>query len=168
MRKSTRSQSKQHKNPGFTSPKTGPIALNRKASFEYSILDTVEAGIVLTGTEIKAIRQGKVDLRDSFARAYRNEIWLNNLHISPYLQGNVYNHEPKRTRKLLLHREQIDDLSRQSLQRGFTLVPLRLYITGRVAKVLLGLGRGKRQYQKKEILLKRAVERDIDREMKFR
>jgi SsrA-binding protein len=142
------------------------VATNRRARFDYAILETVEAGLVLTGTEIKSVRQGKVDLRDAYARPLRQELWLENAHIAQYTEGNTQNHEPKRARKLLLHRRQIDDLSAQISQKGLTVVPLRLYIKGRVAKVLLGLAKGKRSYEKRDVLIERAVERETRREIK--
>ena len=147
-------------------PRDRQVAANRRARFDYDILDTVEAGLVLTGSEIKSVRQGKVDLRDAYARPVRREMWLENAHIAPYVQAGLTNHSPKRSRKLLLHRHEIDELAAKIGQKGFTAVPLRLYIKGRVAKVLLGLGRGKRRYEKREALLQRAVERDTQREMK--
>ena len=147
-------------------PQDRQVAANRRARFDYDILDTMEAGLVLTGTEIKSIRQGKVDLRDAYARPAKGEMWLENAHIAPYVQAGLANHAPKRSRKLLLHRQEIDELIARIGQKGYTVVPLRMYIKGRVAKVLLGLGRGKRRYQKREALLQRAVERDMQRDLK--
>ena len=116
--------------------RAGPVAVNRRASYDYDILETVEAGLVLTGTEIKSIRTGKVDLRGAYAREMKNELWLEGMHLAPYKQGNVNNHEPRRPRKLLLHRRQVDELTVGVSQKGHTIVPLRLYIKGRVAKIL--------------------------------
>lgn len=147
-------------------PKDRQVAANRRARFDYDILDTVEAGLVLTGTEIKSVRQGKVDLRDAYARPVQGEMWLENAHIAAYVQAGVANHAPKRSRKLLLHRQEIDELAAKIGQKGYSVVPLRLYIKGRVAKVLLGLGRGKRRYQKREALMEKAVARDTERELK--
>ena len=144
------------------------IATNRRATFDYEILETYEAGLVLWGTEIKSIRTGQIDLRGSYAHALNGELWLHGLHISPYAQGNVHNHEPLRPRKILLHRREMDTLMGRVAQRGLTLVPLRLYIKGRVAKIALGLARGKRRYQKKQALIDRAVERDIQRALRQR
>ena len=144
----------------------GTVAVNRRASFDYDILETVEAGLALTGTEIKSIRSGQVDLRGAYARELGHELWLEGMHLAPYAQGNIHNHEPKRPRKLLLHRRQIDDLAAHVAQKGHTIVPLRLYIKGRVAKTLLGLARGKRRYGKKEALIQREMDRDAERHMK--
>jgi len=140
--------------------------VNRRASYDYHILETVEAGMVLTGTEIKSIRNGKVDLRGAYARELKDELWLEGMHLAIYEQGNTNNHEPKRARKLLLHRKQVDELGAQLTQKGLTIVPLRLYIKGRVAKVLLGVAKGKRRYQKKNALIEREADRDIRRELK--
>ena len=146
--------------------KAGPVAVNRRATYDYEILETIEAGMVLTGTEIKSIRNGKVDLRGAYARELNDELWLEGMHLAIYEQGNTNNHEPKRPRKLLLHRKQMDQLGAQLTQKGLTVVPLRLYIKGRVAKVLLGVGKGKRRYDKKDNLIAREAERDIRRELK--
>lgn len=120
------------------------IAQNKKAGHDFTIEETFEAGIVLQGTEIKSIRNGRVNLKDSFARINNGEVFLHNLHISPYEQGNIYNHDPTRMRKLLLHRKQINQLIGQTQQKGYSLVPLKMYIKNGVAKVLIGLGRGKK------------------------
>ena len=144
------------------------IATNRRATFDYEILETYEAGLVLWGTEIKSIRSGQVDLRGAYAHPQDSELWLHGMHVSPYAQGNVHNHEPLRPRKLLLHRKEMEALMGRAAQRGLTIVPLRLYIKGRVAKVALGLARGKRRYQKKQALIDRAVERDIQRALRQR
>ena len=163
---STKTRRKASKSASAPAKQAGPVAVNRRASYDYDILETVEAGLLLTGTEIKSIRNGKVDLRGAYARELKDELWLEGMHLAPYEQGNVYNHEPKRSRKLLLHRKQVDELGAQLTQKGLTLVPLRLYIKGRVAKVLLGLGKGKRRYRKKEALIEREADRDIRRELK--
>ena len=144
------------------------IATNRRATFDYEILETYEAGLALLGTEIKSIRSGQVDLRGAYAHPQEHELWLHGMHVSPYAQGNVHNHDPLRPRKLLLHRKELDTLMGRAAQRGLTIVPLRLYIKGRVAKVALGLARGKRRYQKKQALIDRAVERDIQRALRQR
>jgi SsrA-binding protein len=142
------------------------IALNRRARHEFSIDETFEAGIVLTGTEIKSVRAGKVNLADAYARIERDEAWLIGAHIAPWAQGNRWNHEPKRTRKLLLHRSEIDELLGRSKAKGQTIVPLRLYITGRgKAKVELGLGRGKQQHDRRRDIADRDAKRDIAREL---
>ena len=120
------------------------MASNRRARFDYEILESVEAGISLTGTEIKSIRAGKIDLRDSYARAQGGEMWLHNTYIAPYDPASVYNHDPRRPRKLLLHREQILRMASAAAEQGLTIVALRVYIKRHVAKVELGLARGKR------------------------
>ena len=134
------------------------IAVNRRALYNYEILERYEAGLVLTGTEIKSVRAGRVDLADGYARPQDGELWLVNVHISPYDPASVYNHDPRRPRKLLLHRGQIAELSSAVAQKGLTVVALRLYIKNHVAKVELGLGRGKRQYDKRRTI----IERELD------
>src|SRR5438477_12937328 len=124
------------------------IVLNRRARHEYAIEETLEAGIVLTGTEIKSIRAGRVNLVDAYARIEKGEAWLIGAHIAPYEQGNRYNHEPRRTRKLLLHRDQIDQLIGKAAAKGLTVVPLRLYISRGRAKVELGLAKGKQLHDR--------------------
>ena len=146
--------------------KSGPVAVNRRPSYDYDILETVEAGLVLTGTEIKSIRTGRVDLRGAYARELKHELWLEGMHLAPYEQGNIHNHEPKRPRKLLLHRREMDQLAGAVSQKGHTIVPLRLYIKGRVAKVLLGLAKGKRRYSKKDAMIQRELDREAERHIK--
>ncbi|HYM83205.1 MAG TPA: SsrA-binding protein SmpB [Candidatus Dormibacteraeota bacterium] len=142
------------------------IALNRKARHEYHIEDTVDAGLVLTGTEIKSIRAGKVNLAEAYARIERGEAWLVGAHIAPFEGGNRLNHEPRRDRKLLLHRDEIDSLLGRTRMKGLTLVPLRLYISERgLAKVELGLARGKQLHDKRRAIAERDARREIDREM---
>ncbi|SDO41051.1 SsrA-binding protein SmpB [Alkalicoccus daliensis] len=143
-----------------------PIAQNKKASHDYAIEETYEAGMVLTGTEIKSIRNRRVNMKDSFARISNGEAWIHNMHISPYEQGNRYNHEPERARKLLLHRKQINQLIGLTKQKGYTLVPLKVYIKNGVAKVLIGLGKGKKKYDKREDLKRKDAKRDIQRALK--
>ena len=142
------------------------VALNRKARHNYEITDTFEAGIVLTGTEIKSVRAGKVTLSDAYARVERGEAWLFNAHIAPFDQGNRYNHEPRRDRKLLLHRTEIDSLLGKAAQKGLTVVPLRLYLSdkGR-AKVELGLARGKQLHDRRRDIAERQSRRDVEREL---
>lgn len=144
------------------------IAQNRSAFHNYAILERHEAGLVLLGTEIKSVREGKVDLSDAYAAAESGELWLLNAHIAPYSKGGIHNHQPRRPRKLLLHRQELIKLTDQAAQRGFTIVPLRVYIKGRVAKVELGLGRGKRQYEKRERIAERDAEREMQRAMRRR
>jgi len=142
------------------------IALNRKARHEFRIEETLEAGIVLTGTEIKSIRAGKVSLQEAYARIERGEAWLIGAHIAPYAGGNRWNHEAKRVRKLLLHRDQIDELLGATKSKGLTLVPLRLYIDDRGhAKLQLGLGRGKQLHDRRRDIAEREARRDVDREL---
>ncbi len=144
------------------------VAVNRRATHDYFIDDRFEAGLVLTGTEIKSIREGRVNLREGYARITNGEAWLTNVHIAPYEPGNRYNHEPLRERKLLLHREQIAELVGQSRQRGYTIIPLQLYLKHGRAKVELGLARGKREFDKRESIAKREAQRDIERGIRDR
>lgn len=149
-----------------SSPKDKPLAQNKKASHDYHILDTVEAGIVLTGTEIKSIRAARINLKDGFAQIKNGEAWLMNVHISLYDQGNQFNHDPLRNRKLLLHKKQINQLAGEISKKGVTLVPLKVYIKNGFAKVLLGLAQGKHDYDKRESIKKRDQEREIRRTLK--
>ena len=144
------------------------IAQNRKARHDYSIIDTVEAGIVLKGTEIKAIRQRRVNLKDGFARVKDGEMFLMNVHISPYEQGNIFNHDPLRTRKLLMHKKQIKRLELEAKNPGVTLIPLKIYIKDGFAKVLIGVAKGKKQYDKREDLKRKDMKREIDRSLRMR
>jgi len=139
------------------------IAVNRKAYHDYHIEGNVEAGLVLTGTEIKSIRAGRVNLRDAYARSENGELWLVGAHIAQYPGGNRYNHEPKRPRKLLLHRKQIAELSGAVMRKGLTIVPLKLYLKNGIAKVELGLARGKKVYDKREVLALRDAQRQMQR-----
>jgi SsrA-binding protein len=149
-------------------PTLKTIAVNRKAFHDYSIEESLETGIMLTGTEIKSIRAGKVNLSHSFARAEGGELWLLGSHIAHYEGGSCYNHEPTRRRKLLLHREQIDRLIGKTRERGFTLVPLSLYLKDGIAKVELGLAKGKKLYDKRQTIAQREAEREMERMMKAR
>ncbi len=142
------------------------VATNRKAYHDYHVIETVEAGIVLTGTEIKSIREGQVSLRDGFAAIRKGEVWLQNVHIAPYHHGNRENHEPRRERKLLLHRREINRLVSKVKERGWTLVPVRMYLKHNRAKVELALVRGKRQYDKRKDIAKRDADRDMRRALK--
>lgn len=144
------------------------IAQNRKARHEYFVEDTYEAGVVLQGTEIKSIRAGRVNLKDSFARIQQGEVYLYNMHVSPYEQGNRYNHDPLRTRKLLLHRKQINKLIGDTKEQGYSLIPLKLYLKNGYAKILIGLAKGKKKYDKREDLKKKEAKRDIERAFKER
>jgi SsrA-binding protein len=143
------------------------ISDNRQARFLYEILETYEAGIQLTGTEVKSIREGKVNLKDGYALIRNDEAWLLNVHISPYqASGQYFNHEPRRTRKLLLHRREISKLIGQVEQKGLTLVPLKLYFKNGWIKISIGLAKGKKLHDKRETLKRRQDEREIARAMK--
>lgn len=144
------------------------VASNRRAYHDYFIDDKIEAGLVLTGTEIKSIREGRVNLREGYVRIADGEAWLVNVHIAPYEHGNRYNHEPTRDRKLLLHRNEIDSLVGRVRQRGYTIVPLQLYLKHGKAKVELGLARGKKQYDKRSAIAERDARREIERHMRER
>jgi SsrA-binding protein len=144
------------------------IAQNKKAYHDYFIEETYEAGIVLQGTEIKAIRGGRVQLKDSYARIINGEIFLIGMHVSPYEQGNRYNHDPLRTRKLLLHNKEISKLIGETKEAGFSIVPLKLYLKNGFAKVLIGLAKGKKNYDKRETLKKKEASRDIERAFRER
>ena len=144
------------------------IAQNRKARHDYTIVDTIEAGIVLQGTEIKSIRAGRINLKDGFARVRNGEVFLHNVHISPYDQGNIFNHDPLRTRKLLMHKKQIQRLIGETKNTGLTLIPLKVYIKNGVAKVLIGLAKGKKKYDKREDLKRKVQNREIKRALKNR
>ncbi len=144
------------------------LAQNRKASHDYAIIDTLEAGMVLTGTEIKSIRGGKINLKDGYATIRNGEVFLQNVHISPFEQGNIFNHDPLRTRKLLLHKKQIAYLVNETKTTGVTLVPLKVYLKNGVAKVLIGLAKGKKSYDKREALKQKDVKREVDRALKER
>ncbi len=144
------------------------VATNRKAYHDYHVGETYEAGIALTGTEIKSVRQGMVSLRDSFARVENGEVFLYNMNVSAYEAGNRFNHEPRRTRKLLLHKSEIRKLATKTQEKGFTLIPLKVYLKGGRAKVELALAKGKRLYDKREDIKKRDVMRQVDRVIKDR
>ena len=142
------------------------ISVNKKAYHDYHISDTYQAGMVLTGTEIKSIRAGKVNLKDSYARVENGEIWLYGMHISPYGMGNRYNHEPERKRKLLLNREEIRKLIGRMKESGLTLVPTKLYFQNGWAKLEIGIGKGKKLYDKRETIAKKDTQREVDRALK--
>lgn len=144
------------------------VAVNRQASHDYHLEDRYEAGMVLTGTEVKSVRAGRVNLRDSYAGLKDGEVWLLNCHISPYTHGNIYNHDPLRPRKLLLHKEEIRRLIGKVRERGYTLVPTRMYLrTGRV-KVEVALGKGKRAYDKRETERRREAEKEARQAVRAR
>lgn len=143
------------------------VSTNRKAYHDYSIEDTVEAGLVLIGSEIKSVRAGQVNLRDSYATIDDNgEVWMLGVHIAPYDPASRFGHEPRRPRKLLLHKRQIARLTSRVQEKGYTLVPLRMYLRGNLAKVELALARGKRQYDKRETIAKREDERRVRRALR--
>jgi SsrA-binding protein len=144
------------------------IARNRRARHDYHIEDVVEAGLVLTGTEVKSLRLGRASLTDGFAQVSDHEVWLHNVHIPQYTQGTWTNHEPRRTRKLLLHRKEIDRLTAATMERGLTLVPLSLYFKDGKAKVELAVARGKRTYDKRHELARRDAAREVDRALRRR
>lgn len=141
------------------------VATNRKARHDYTILDTYEAGIALTGTEVKSLRQGKANISDSYAQIVKGEVWLHSMHISPYEQGSYANVDPVRKRKLLLHKNEIRRLLGKLSERGVTLIPLKVYFTKNIAKVLLGLCRGKKEFDRRQDIAQREAERDIRRKL---
>jgi SsrA-binding protein len=149
-----------------TAPRERTLVNNRQAFHDYHILETIEAGLALEGTEVKSIRAGNVNLRDAYARAEKGEIWLWNAHIAPFEQGNRWNHEPRRPRKLLLRTREIGRLATKATEAGNTLVPLRLYDKNGKIKLELALGKGKRQYDKRAAIAERESKREIERVMK--
>ena len=144
------------------------VCQNRKAYHDYLIEETLEAGISLLGTEVKSLREGKANLKDSYVIIKGKEAFLLNCHISPYSHGNIMNHDPLRSRKLLLHRKEIEGLIGKSLQKGYTLIPLKIYFKDSYAKVEIGLAKGKRLYEKREKIKEREAKRAIERVMKSR
>ncbi len=144
------------------------VCQNKKAYHDYSIEETIEAGIQLLGTEVKSLRDGKVNLKDSYVLIKNSEVFLLNCHISPYSHGNIMNHDPLRTRKLLLHKKEIERLRGKAQQKGYTLLPLKLYFKDSYAKLEVGLAKGKRLYEKRETIKEREAKRAIERAMKSR
>lgn len=144
------------------------IANNKKAYHDYFIIDTYEAGIELQGTEIKSIRNGSVNLKDSFIRIKNGEAFVENMHIAPYDQGNIFNHEPRRLRKLLLHKKEIRKLEKSIQEQGLTIVPTKLYFNTSKAKLEIALVKGKKLFDKRNDLKEKAMQRDIDKAMKSR
>ncbi len=144
------------------------VAQNKKARHDYHVEETFEAGIVLQGTEIKSIRAGRANLKDSFARVQNGELFLHNMHISTYEQGNRYNHDPLRTRKLLLHRKEINKLLGATKEQGYSIVPLKMYLKNGFAKLLIGLAKGKKHYDKRDDLKKKDAKREIERAFRDR
>ena len=141
---------------------------NRQAKFNYTILEEVEAGIVLKGTEVKSIKDGKANIKDSYAIIKNSEIFLLNMHISEYKEGNIFNHEEKRTRKLLLHKKEILKLRDKIELQGLTLIPLKVYFVKNKVKVLIGLAKGKKNYDKRESIKERDIERSLQKNYKLR
>ncbi|KAA8435101.1 SsrA-binding protein SmpB [Weissella sagaensis] len=144
------------------------LATNNKARYNYAIAETYEAGIELTGTEIKSVRASKITIGDGFVQVRNGQAWLDNVHISPFEQGNRFNHDPLRSRRLLLHKKEIDTLQAAVAQQGKTIVPLRVYLKHGFAKVLIGVATGKHNYDKRETIKKRDQDRDLHRTMKKR
>ena len=144
------------------------LAQNKKANHDYFIEETIEAGMVLTGTEIKSVRASKVQLKDSYVRVYQGEAWICNMHISPFEQGNRFNHDPLRERKLLLHKKQIGELVGSVKRDGYTIVPLKMYIKDGYAKLLIGLAKGKKDYDKRDDMRKKEAKREMERAFKDR
>ena len=142
------------------------LAQNKKANHDYFIEETIEAGMVLTGTEIKSIRSGKVQLKDSYVRISNGEAWINNMHVSPFDQGNRFNHDPLRSRKLLLHKKQIGELVGAVKRDGYTIVPLKMYLKDGYAKLLIGVGKGKKDYDKRNDMRKKEAKREMERVFK--
>ena len=144
------------------------LAQNKKASHDYFIEETIEAGMVLTGTEIKSVRASKVQLKDSYVRIRNGEAWICNMHISPFEQGNRFNHEPLRDRKLLLHKKQIGELVGAVKRDGYTIVPLKMYVKDGYAKLLIGMAKGKKDYDKRDDMRKKEAKREMERAFKER
>ncbi len=144
------------------------ITDNRRARHEYFILETYEAGIALTGTEVKSIRMGRVNIKDSYAMIHGGEVYIENMHISPYEQGNRFNHEPLRRRKLLLHKREIRKLIGETMQKGLTLVPLKMYFSRGKVKIEIAVAKGKKLYDKRHDLAEKDAKREIDRSLKER
>lgn len=159
---------KMNQKPQRTEDDVKPVVTNRRARHDYFIEDTYEAGLVLVGTEVKSIRQGRVNLQDAYAEVKNGEAWLHNMHISPYAQGGRFNADPNRSRKLLLHRREIDRLRGLQEQKGLTLIPLSVYFRRGRAKVELGLARGKRQYDKRRAIAEKESRRELDRALAAR
>ncbi len=142
------------------------IVTNRKARYNYEITGNVEAGLVLRGSEVKSLRQGKASLSDAYARVKKGEIWVIGMHIAQYKEATFENHDPLRDRKLLLHKQEIKKLNRQIEEKGVTLIPLKLYFKNNLVKIDLGLAKGKRKYDKKESIAQKDIKRDLEREQK--
>lgn len=144
------------------------IAKNKKAHFNYSIEETIECGIELHGTEIKSVREARISFPDSFAEIIRNEVWLKNFHISEYVYSSIFNHNPDRPKKLLLHKDEIKRLTRKTEEKGYTLIPLEFYLKRGYIKVLLGICKGKKLFDKRANIKERDIKRDMQRELRLR
>ncbi len=142
------------------------IVKNRKARYEYEIVDSIEAGLVLRGSEVKSLRAGKVNISDSYARILKGEVWIIDMHVASYKEASDQNHDPRRERKLLLHQSEIKKLARRVIEKGFTLIPLKLYFKNNIAKLELGIARGKRKYDKKVAIAQKDAKREMEREQK--
>ena len=149
-------------------PRFKDVAVNRRALHDYEILERHEAGIALTGSEIKSVREGKVSLQESYARPEKGQLWLQSAHIAEYAPAAQFGHEPRRPRRLLLHRAEIRELAREVDQKGLTIIPLRMYLKDGKAKIELAVARGRRQYDKREVIAKRDADRDIQRALRRR
>lgn len=143
------------------------IANNKKARFDYFIEETYEAGIALCGTEVKSVRMGKCSVKEAFIRVEKGELFVYNMHITPYEKGNIFNRDPLRVRKLLLHKHEINKLSGQVTQKGYTIVPLQVYIKGNLIKMEIGLGRGKKLYDKRADIAKKDQRREVEKQFKI-
>jgi SsrA-binding protein len=164
----TRKKKPETKKTEERTPYFKTVADNRRARFNFEIMEQFEAGIVLSGTEIKSVRMGKAMIRDAYAQVRDGQLWLQNLHISPWFGGGPWNHEAVHPRRLLMHRKEINKLARVAGQQGLTLVPLRLYIKGHHAKVELALAKGRRRYDKRKVIQQRDTDREIARAMRHR
>lgn len=153
------------KNSSAGSRPGSPVVRNKKARFNYHVEDTIEAGMTLVGSEVKSLRQGKANIEEAYARIRNGEVWLENMHIGPYSQATIEQHEPRRPRKLLLHRREIDRFLGRAAEQGYTIIPLRIYWKRGRAKVELGIARGKKQYDKREDIKRRDAMREAEREV---
>ncbi|MEX2598206.1 MAG: SsrA-binding protein SmpB [Dehalococcoidia bacterium] len=147
-------------------PQIRTVADNRRAFYDYDLLERAEAGVALSGTEIKSVRAAKANIRDAYAQVRNGEVWLQNMHISPWTSGGPWNHEPVHPRRLLLHKKEIDRLGRIANQQGLTIIPLRIYIKGHHAKVELALAKGRRRHDKRQAIMQRETDREIARSIK--
>jgi SsrA-binding protein len=154
--------------PAGSAPRFKDVAVNRRALHDYEIMERYEAGIALTGSEIKSVRAGKVSLQEAYARPERGEVWLHGAHIAEYQSASYFGHEPRRPRRLLLHKKQIREIEESAGQKGLTLVPLRMYLKDGKAKIELAVARGRRQYDKREAIARREAQRDIERALRQR